>query len=108
MPDDVLHLTDAGLYCPAGDFYIDPWQPVARAVITHAHSDHARPGSAAYLATREGERVLRTRLGVEAHIETLTYGEAFRSMASMSRSIPPVIFWGRRRCVWRIAAKCGW
>ena len=39
-----------GLYCPPGDFYIDPWRPVARAVITHAHSDHARIGHAHYLA----------------------------------------------------------
>ena len=45
----LLSLTDLGLYCAAGDFFVDPWQPVARAVITHAHADHARPGSAAYL-----------------------------------------------------------
>jgi putative mRNA 3-end processing factor len=75
MSSTLLALTDAGLYCPTGDFYIDPWQPVARAVITHAHSDHACPGSAAYLATRDSERVLRTRLGADAHIETLAYGE---------------------------------
>jgi putative mRNA 3-end processing factor len=72
---DLLTLTEAGLYCPAGDFHVDPWRPVPRAVITHAHADHARPGHAAYLAARDGEKVLRVRLGPEAMIETLPYGE---------------------------------
>src|ERR1039457_4087352 len=45
----ILELTDNGLYCAGGDFYVDPWRPVDRAVITHAHSDHACPGSRAYL-----------------------------------------------------------
>lgn len=68
-------MTPAGLYCPAGDFYIDPWQPVNRAVITHAHADHARPGSARYLTTVEGVGVLRLRVGSEASIRSLAYGE---------------------------------
>jgi putative mRNA 3-end processing factor len=72
---DLLTLTEAGLYCPAGDFHIDPWRPVPRAVITHAHADHARPGHAAYLAARDGEKALRVRLGPDAMIETLPYGE---------------------------------
>nr|MCU0495131.1 DNA ligase-associated DEXH box helicase [Chloroflexaceae bacterium] len=67
--------TDRGFYCPAGDFYIDPWQPVERAIVTHAHADHARPGSRAYLVAQAGERVFRTRLGQQALIETLEYGE---------------------------------
>jgi putative mRNA 3-end processing factor len=77
MPDPVnlVTLRDAGLYCEAGDFYIDPWRPVARAVITHAHADHARPGHERYLAAREGEKVLRVRLGPQAAIETVPYGE---------------------------------
>ena len=41
----ILELTDSGLYCPPADIFIDPWRPVAKAVITHAHSDHARPTS---------------------------------------------------------------
>ncbi len=73
---DLVTLRDRGLYCEAGDFYIDPWHPVARAVITHAHADHARAGSERYLAAREGERVLRVRLGPDAAIETIDYGEA--------------------------------
>ena len=70
----LITLTDRGFYCAAGDFYIDPWLPVARAVITHAHADHARRGSDAYLTTREGERVLRTRMGQDALIRALDYG----------------------------------
>ncbi len=75
MTTPLIQETPAGLYCEIGDFYVDPWQRVPRAVITHAHADHARPGSAKYLATREGRRILRTRLGPSAEIETLTYGE---------------------------------
>jgi putative mRNA 3-end processing factor len=64
-----------GLYCPAGDFHIDPWRPVARAVITHAHADHARRGHGAYLAQADSEGVLRARLG-DIRLQALTYGEA--------------------------------
>jgi putative mRNA 3-end processing factor len=74
MPRDPLVVQrPEGLYCPAGDFHIDPWRPVARAVITHAHADHARRGNARYLAARAGEHVLRVRLG-DVAIETLAYG----------------------------------
>ena len=71
----MLRITDRGLYCEAADLYIDPWLPVDRALITHAHGDHARWGSRQYLASREGARVLRTRLGEQASIELLDYGE---------------------------------
>ena len=66
--------TAAGLYCPGGDFHIDPWQPVTRAVITHAHGDHARPGSAHYLCTPETRLLLLRRLGADASIQTIRYG----------------------------------
>jgi putative mRNA 3-end processing factor len=66
--------TPRGLFCEAGNFYIDPWQPVERALITHAHSDHARPGSGAYLCAAPGGVVLRHRLP-EATVETVQYGE---------------------------------
>lgn len=72
---DLLQLTDHGLYCPEGDFYIDPWQGVERAVITHAHADHARPGSRHYLTARPGEQVLRLRLGPEPAVQAVEYGE---------------------------------
>lgn len=71
----LLAATDAGLYCPAGDFYIDPWRPVPRAIVTHAHSDHARPGSGRYLCAAPGELVLRQRLGDDALIDAIPYGE---------------------------------
>lgn len=71
----LMRTTERGLYCEAGDFYIDPWMQVERAVITHAHGDHARWGCGRYLATREGERVLRTRLGPDARIRVVDYGE---------------------------------
>src|SRR6187551_2879469 len=63
MPQQLIQFTDKGLYCSAGDFYIDPWKPVDRAVITHAHSDHARPGSKAYLCHHLTLPLLRLRLG---------------------------------------------
>ena len=70
----LLHLTDRGLYCAAGDFYIDPWKPVDFAVTTHAHSDHARGGSRCYMTAEPGCGVLQERLGADARIETLPYG----------------------------------
>ncbi|MBX3451911.1 MAG: ligase-associated DNA damage response exonuclease [Planctomycetaceae bacterium] len=73
--DPLLVSTPAGLYCPAGEFYIDPWRRVDRAIITHAHSDHARPGMGRYLAAREGAEVLRVRLGNKAVIDAIDYGE---------------------------------
>jgi putative mRNA 3-end processing factor len=72
----LLRPAEGGLYCEAGDFYIDPWQAVDRAVITHAHGDHARWGSNAYLCSREGLGVLRTRLGPAANIHAADWGEA--------------------------------
>ena len=78
----------SGLYCAAGDFYIDPWQPVARAVITHAHGDHARMGSEAYLCAARGLPVLRTRLGEEARLESLAYGEV-RDVNGVKVSLHP-------------------
>ncbi len=71
---DLVVARREGLYCPPGDFYIDPWRPVDRAVITHAHGDHARRGNARYLAAAPAEGVLRTRLG-DVELQTLAYGE---------------------------------
>jgi putative mRNA 3-end processing factor len=76
--NSLLQITDHGLHCPAGDFYIDPWGAVDRAIITHAHSDHARWGSRSYLTAEPGREVLRQRLGPNAVIETLGYGQVSR------------------------------
>jgi putative mRNA 3-end processing factor len=76
--ESVLEIRESGLYCPAGDFFIDPAVPVDRAIITHAHSDHARAGSRHYLTARPGEPLLRARIGDEASIQAVDYGEALR------------------------------
>ncbi|MEL7182487.1 MAG: ligase-associated DNA damage response exonuclease [Pseudomonadota bacterium] len=73
----VLEFRDHGIYCPSGDFFIDPWRPVDRALITHGHADHARPGHRAYLATPAAAPVMRHRLG-EIIVETLAFGKTQR------------------------------
>ena len=75
MDDLVIHRPQ-GLYCPPGDFYIDPWRPVDRAVITHAHADHARAGHGHVLATAISQGVLRSRLGANLPLQGLAYGES--------------------------------
>lgn len=73
----LIRVTPEGLYCEAGDFYIDPWRPVKTAVITHVHSDHARVGSGLYYASASSVPLLEHRLGaVQCHGQK--YGEPFR------------------------------
>jgi len=72
----LVTLTTKGFYCEQGDFYIDPWLPVDKAVITHAHSDHAYPGSRKYLVAKEGEHLARLRLDPDATISSEPYGKA--------------------------------
>jgi putative mRNA 3-end processing factor len=84
----LLEPTDRGLYCAAGDFYVDPWRPVARAVITHAHSDHARAGSASYLTAERGVEILRDRIGAEATIQGTAFGETVM-LGGVSVSLHP-------------------
>ena len=76
--DGLLSRTSHGLYCEAGDFYIDPEKPVSRAVITHAHGDHAQRGSDHYLCSRAGEAVLRHRLSDTATVQSLPYGDTLQ------------------------------
>jgi putative mRNA 3-end processing factor len=81
MSGDLVVQRPEGLYCPAGDFFIDPWRRVERAVITHAHADHARTGHRRYLCAERGAGVLRARLGrVDAlglpYGEPITIGDA--------------------------------
>jgi putative mRNA 3-end processing factor len=85
---DLVRSTERGFYCAAGDFYIDPWQPVERAVLTHAHADHARPGSQRYLAAREGARLLRARLGDDLNLDLLEWGET-RDIGGVRLSLHP-------------------
>jgi putative mRNA 3-end processing factor len=71
----LLQATDKGLYCLQGDFHVDPWQPVARAVITHGHADHVLAGCGAYLTTETGALVLKERLGADAKVEACKYAD---------------------------------
>jgi putative mRNA 3-end processing factor len=87
MPN-LISVTDRGLYCEEGDFYIDPWKPVPRAVITHAHSDHARRGSERYLTTSQGLHVLATRMDAGAVIDTVAYGEVL-NLGGVKLSLHP-------------------
>lgn len=73
---ELLSLTDKGLYCSLGDFYIDPWVKVPKAVITHGHGDHAHWGMGEYIAAHDSEHILRKRIG-DSKITTYAYGEIF-------------------------------
>lgn len=69
----LISFTDKGIYCPQGDFHIDPWKAVDRALITHAHADHSRFGSKNYLAHEQSEHIMKQRLGDSIKLETTTY-----------------------------------
>src|SRR5687768_11872306 len=84
----MLQETAQGLFCPDGGFFIDPWQPVERAVITHAHGDHARPGSAAYLCTPETVPLLKRRFGEDATVQPLPCGRPL-TMGGVTISLHP-------------------
>lgn len=88
--EEVLVPTPAGLYCPAGDFHVDPMGKVARAVITHGHADHARAGHGAVLATAETLGVMAVRYGQRfaATRQALAYGEAITIGAARVRLAP--------------------
>ncbi|MBX9573827.1 MAG: ligase-associated DNA damage response exonuclease [Candidatus Obscuribacterales bacterium] len=75
MSKALVTSTNSGLYCPQGDFYIDPWRGVDLALVTHAHSDHARSGSKCYLTSEPGQHVLRARLDPGANVESIAYGK---------------------------------
>ncbi len=74
--EDLVVLRPEGLYCPAGDFHIDPWRPVPRAVITHGHGDHARSGMGFYHCSADSVPILRWRLG-EVPLQAHDYGARF-------------------------------
>jgi putative mRNA 3-end processing factor len=82
---ELLEIRENGLYCPEGDFYIDPWGAVERAVITHAHADRGVAGSRAYLTAAPGELLLRDRGGM---IQGIRYGDRI-SMGGVTVSLHP-------------------
>lgn len=71
----LLEFTEQGLYCRQGDFYVDPRRPVPRAIVSHAHSDHARWGCRRYLASFDSRLILKQRLAPDADVQCLAYGE---------------------------------
>ncbi len=75
---ELLKLTKNGIYCPHGDFYIDASGRVERNVVTHAHSDHAKPGHSRYLTHKSSESLLRVRLGNKISVQTLDYLEEIK------------------------------
>ena len=108
-PRQWIRPTARGLYCVPGDFYVDPASQVARAIITHGHGDHARPGNESVLATAETIANMRTRFGEDAgSTQAIAYGEAIRIGEVMVRlalaghilgSAQVVLDYGRRRVV---------
>jgi len=75
----LITVTAEGLFCETGGFHIDPWLPVPRALVTHAHGDHARPGSAAYLCATDNAPLLRRRLADSVPVvQPMRYGERLR------------------------------
>jgi putative mRNA 3-end processing factor len=72
--EPLVVVTPKGLYCPPGDFYVDPWQPVQTAVITHGHGDHLRHGNARYILARPGAGIARQRLGGDRDLGPVEYG----------------------------------
>lgn len=89
-PDQLLCPRPEGLYCPPGDFFIDPVKPVARAVITHGHSDHARSGHGVVVATPQTLDIMVERYG-DAHaerVEALPYGETVERDGVRLRLVP--------------------
>src|SRR5579864_251562 len=89
-PESWIRTTPSGLYCEPGDFHVDPVQPVARAVITHGHSDHARPGHERVLATQETIAIMRHRYGEDAgrSLQAARYGEEVRVGEVSVRLLP--------------------
>lgn len=83
----LIEFTDSGLYCRAGNFYIDPWKPVERAIITHAHSDHARHGSKYYLCHHKTKPILQLRLG-DNNYQSVEWNEPI-SMNGVKISLHP-------------------
>ncbi len=85
----LLRVTDRGLYCEAADCFIDPWAPVDRAIVTHAHGDHLTWGCGSYLVTNDGLGVTRERLGQDApKVQGIAYGES-RTINGVKFSLHP-------------------
>lgn len=109
-PESWLKVTDRGLYCEPGGFYIDPHRPVERAVITHGHADHARPNNRSVLATQDTIAIMQARYGAEAgqSLQSQPFGEnltvngvtvRFAPAGHVLGSAQVVLEWGGTRIV---------
>src|SRR5215470_16628056 len=89
-PETWIRTTAAGLYCEPGDFHIDPLRPVPRAIITHGHGDHARPGNGHVLATEGTIAIMRARYGEGAggSLQPIAYGESVAAGDVKVRLLP--------------------
>ena len=88
MQSQLLQFRPEGIYCVPGKFYIDPWLPVDKAVITHGHSDHARPGMKDYLCHHLTEPILKIRLGADISVQGISYDETI-NMNGVNVSLHP-------------------
>ncbi|HEX5632462.1 MAG TPA: ligase-associated DNA damage response exonuclease [Gemmatimonadales bacterium] len=84
----MLRPTDHGLYCEAGDFFVDPWSAVDRAIVTHAHGDHLAWGCRRYLTSAPGRALAERRLPAGAHVDGVPYGEP-RTIGDVRVSLHP-------------------
>jgi len=84
----MLEFNKNGIYCPQANVYIDPWKPVDRALITHAHADHSRWGNKYYLSHHHSVPIIKHRLGDDIKIEGIEYGEV-RQINGVSFSFHP-------------------
>ena len=74
----MIQFTSKGIYCIPGKFYLDPWQPVDLAIITHGHADHARPGMKKYLCHHFTVGILKSRIGADIQVEGIAYNQTIR------------------------------
>lgn len=88
MDNSLLEMTPFGLYCPIANVFVDPWRPVDKALITHAHADHSRWGMKSYLAHHHSREVMKLRLGADISLQTVNYKEKL-SINGVSISFHP-------------------
>ena len=104
----MIERTDEGLYCRAADAWVDPWRPVPRAPITHAHADHARPGCGEYWAVASSEGVLRQRLGKDITLHPVRYCGSTGWDNAGCRSTAPATCSDQPRSASRWMVRFGW
>ena len=105
---DIVRLQQGGLVGPDNAFHIDAWGKASVNLITHAHGDHARSGSAEYWCAEDCASILRHRLGPEIRLRAFLTATKNASATPGSHFIPPAIFGDRPRFVWSMGRRYGW